>query len=812
MTKNYSLLTALLCFILIGFITQSCIPTASPFPYNESFATSNGNFNFVNGTQTNKWFYGNASGNPPGAIYISNTTATANNYNIAAASIVHAHKDIIIPAGTTVCSVSFDWKAAGENAQDYLRIWLVPTTFTPVAGTQITAAAGRIKIGTDYNQQGNWQTYINNNVNLSSFAGANMRLVFEWTNNAGNGTQPPATVDNIKINACFPPTGLSVPVATPTTAKLNWTAPAQVPGNGYEYYLSTTNTAPNNTTAATGTANAAGASPTISASLSQLSVNTTYFWWVRSVCSSSDKSVWVPGPMFKTGICTTATSVVSVNSITHNSASVTWPLNNGADSYEIRYRAVGTAAWTTTNQPVAQPPATSNSINLTNLSPDTLYEVEVAVVCDGVRATYSHTEFTTQCDPAPPNVTISTVTANSALIAWSPVAANLTYKLRWREVGTTVWNPVNLPVPPANTFTLTGLAANKTYEVQVASQCPPETYSNPKVFTTERTCDQPPSGLTMVQLLPTSAQITWDPFPGATYVLRYRKVGIPSWTQIQVPTNVYTLTGLLELTKYELQVANICNGVYGSFTPPYFFTTPTVEYCDMTSESSTGEHIAKVTVKPNGRPVMENASAATVYSDYTEVPKTLIELVQGSAGNEITIEKKWTGTNYSEGVAVWIDFNRDGEFGIDERILASGPNMDTPVKGTFNVPANAFVSMTDGKYVVMRVAMRRGDIPVTCTDFKEGEVEDYKVRIFKNAVYNPVNQGDFLFYPNPVSTILNVKNISKTANYKLYHFGKLIASGVILNNKLDVSQLVSGVYVLDIQDQGNSIQGKFIKR
>lgn len=805
MIKNYSLLTTLLYLVLIAFITNACTPTISTFPYSENFDT-NGNFTFVNSSQANKWVYGAASGNPPKAIYISNTIAAANNYNIAAASVVHAHKDISIPAGTTVCSVSFHWRAAGENAQDYLRIWLVPTSYTPVAGVQINPAAGRIKVGADYNGQGTWQAYINNNVNLSTFAGANMRLVFEWTNNASVGTQPPATVDNILINACFHPTGLSVTAVTPTTASLSWTAPAQAPANGYEYYISAVNNTPNNGTVATGTSN------NVSANLSQLSVNTSYFWWVRSVCGLSNKSAWVQGPGFTTEICSTNIPIVSINGVTHNSASIIWPLDNGADSYQIRYRAVGTATWSTVNQPIAFPPATANTINLTNLLPDTLYEIEIAVLCNGVTGTYSHNEFTTKCNPVPPNVTVSNITANSASIAWSPVAANLTYKMRWREVGAIPWNLVNLPVPPANTFMLSGLTAGKTYEIQVASQCPPETFSNSKVFTTERTCEIPPSGLTILQLLPASAQITWDTFSGATYVLRYRKVGIPNWTEIQTPNNMYTLTGLTELTKYELQVANICNGTYGNFTPLYFFTTPTVIYCGMASGSSTGEHIAKVIVKPTGRPVMENTSAASVYTDYTGIPETLIELVQGSTGNEITIEKKWTGINYNEGIAVWIDFNRDGEFGIDERVWVSGPNTVTPVKGIFSVPANAFVSTTHDKYVVMRVAMRRNDIPVICTNFPEGEVEDYKVNIFKNRVFNTVNQSDFLFYPNPASSVLNVRNISKKANYKLYQAGKLVASGILLNNKLDVSQLVSGVYVIDIQDQGNSIQGKFIKR
>src|SRR5690606_30934414 len=109
---------------------------------------------------------------------------------------------------------------------------------------------------------------------------------------------------------------------------------------------------------------------------------------------------------------------------------------------------------------------------------------------------------------------------------------------------------------------------------------------------------------TITNITPTSAVVVWDPFPGATYILRYRKVGIPSWTEIPVAVNTYTLTGLLELTKYEMQVANVCSGTPGNYTPLYYFITPTVVHCPMSSQNSANEYISKVTVKPNGKPTM----------------------------------------------------------------------------------------------------------------------------------------------------------------------------------------------------------------
>ena len=957
-------------------------------PYIQNFSTGN-DLQLNNGTQPNKWFYGSAVGNPVNALYISNDNGVSNAYTISSSSVVQAYRDIIIPAGTTDAALAFDWKADGENSWDYLRVWLVPTSFVPTAGTQIAAGGGRIQVGGNFGQQTTWQNYLNTTLNLSSFAGQTMRLVFEWRNDGSGGTQPPVAIDNINLSipTCKVPSALAVSAITTTSATISWTAPTPAPVGGYQYYLSTTNTPPIATTVPT------GSSATTTAVLSPLTPNTTYYFWVRSVCVGSDRSFWVAGPSFTTPqipttipyyqdfstnndlgftsgtqvnkwfygsavgnpakaiyisndngttnayttgsssvvhayrditvaagttnvtfsfdwkaagesswdylrvwlvpvsfmptagtqitagagriqvganynqqdtwqsylnatlnissfagqtmrlvfewrndggggtqppaavdnikirICSTATPTVTVGTVTHNSAVLTWPQDNGGANYTIRYRPVGTTTWLTTNVAAAPFPTATNTTTLTNLQSATQYEVEIAAVCNGTTGTYSHNTFLTRCDPTPPNVTISNITTTSALITWAPLAASSHYFMRYRIVGSgnAGWS-ANIPLPaaPTNTYSLTGLNVYTTYEVQIANMCDNETtlntWSNPKVFTTERTCEIAPPGLTITNLTPTTAVVVWDPFPGATYILRYRKVGIPSWTNVPSSTNTVTLTGLIELTQYEMQVVNVCNGTPGTYTQPYIFTTPTVVYCQMESTASTSEYISKVTVTPNGKPVMENQSLASNYTDYTGVTNKFIELIQGSSNNQITIEKKLSG-NANAGVAVWIDFNRNGYFDINERVLVSGPNNSDQATGTFSVPTDAFVSMTDFKYVVMRVALQKDGIPVNCTSFPAGEVEDYTVRISKPIVPNPINQTDILIYPNPVRTVLNVKNISKRANYKIYNAaGQIVSSGIILNNKIDVHALINGVYVIDIEDSaGLTAQKKFIK-
>lgn len=501
---------------------------------------------------------------------------------------------------------------------------------------------------------------------------------------------------------------------------------------------------------------------------------------------------------------------VAVSAITFNSATVTWTADPGGATYLLRYRPVGGGNWTTIPLP-----SLTAAYNLTNLLAATLYEVEIAAVCNNIPGPYTHIEFTTKCDPAPPtSLTVANITSTTADVTWDPVLS-ATYVLQYRKVGTTAW----LPTPPiavnGTSYTLTNLLPYTTYEVRVASVCSGATnpYTTPQVFTTRPTCDMAPIGLTVTNITMTQAQVDWAAFPGATYVLRYRKVGATSWTTVTLTTNTYLMTGLTETTQYELQVSNICNGTQGAWTAAYIFTTPSVLYCNMSSSSSANEFISNVTVTPNGKPEMKNDSGSTSYSDFTNTPAAFIELMQGSTGNQISVAKSWVGTNNPEAVTVWIDFNRDGVFANSERILVSGPSTATPVSATFNVPADAYVSLDANKYVVMRVAMSRDSAPPMCSTFANGEVEDYKVRISKAFPTNMMDPNLITIYPNPTKNILNITRVADGSKYSIYNsVGQIVKRGIIVANKVDVTQLINGVYVIDIESTAKeTAQIKFIK-
>lgn len=519
---------------------------------------------------------------------------------------------------------------------------------------------------------------------------------------------------------------------------------------------------------------------------------------------------------------TDAPTITSVDQINNVQARVNWTLSGPNLDVIIKWREAGTTGWPAAN--TVTRPATPTNYTITGLQASKAYEVIIIAVCGATEGTPSPLKpFSTTCDPAPPFVSVSQITTTTALVSWNPTL-NANFVLQYRKVGAGMWEPQAAPghIPVNGTsYLLTGLAPFTKYEVKVANVCVSaptviNPYSTPAVFTTVRTCDMPVPGLTITYMTTTTAQVQWEGLPSASsYVVRYRKVGFPSWTEVPSNTNNITLTGLIEDTKYEMQVLNVCGGVRGSWSDPYYFTTPTIIYCQMTAGSAANEYISGVLVRNSaGAELMKNedGNVATTYSNYTTNSDLIVNLVQGSTGNQLTVTKKWAGTQENAGLAAWIDFNRDGIFQPTERIMASQPSKTTPITSTFDVPADAFVSMTDYKYVIMRVAISRDEIPVNCVSMANGEVEDYLVRISKTPIPSGINPDEIVIYPNPVTTVLYVKNMEDRANYKIYNAaGQLLKSGLILSGKVDVSGLIKGVYVIDLQDSKNNVQKKFIK-
>jgi hypothetical protein len=122
---------------------------------------------------------------------------------------------------------------------------------------------------------------------LSAYVGQTIDIAFHsTTTNAGSFEIDTVISDGITPCA-FQPV-ISSSAVTETSATISWTPPSIAPTNGYEYYYSTENIPPTNTTAISGTT---GTGIT-SVALTGLTPNSSYYVWVRSVCSSTLRSEW----------------------------------------------------------------------------------------------------------------------------------------------------------------------------------------------------------------------------------------------------------------------------------------------------------------------------------------------------------------------------------------------------------------------------------------------------------------------------------------------------------------------------------------
>jgi hypothetical protein len=476
-------------------VTFTTLQIPATLPYTQNFASAN-DFSFVNGAVTNKWVYGTAAGNPANALYISNDSGVTNAYTVTAAtSTVHTYRDIAIPTGTTLTTLTFDWKANGETSWDYLRVWLVPITFTPTAGTQITAGSGRIQVGGNLNLVSTWQTYSNTTLDLSSFANTTMRLVFEWTNDASTGTQTPAAIDNISLSVptCAIPTMNATTNISSTTATINWTAPTSAPSNGYNYEIRTSGAAGSGATGLT-TSGSVGAG-IVTANVTGLTAATTYSIYVQSNCGGSDTSIWTVASTFTTACevpnnpTMSAFTAVTATTITVNYAAATpvptayvvfrstsavppTPVNGTSYSTATNYTFGGNTYRCLVN-------GTALNFADTGLTSNTTYYYYVysrnsTNSCFGA-PWYSTgtTASQTTCPAAPTTFVNSNITANGATISWTAssggTSATIYYILEvTTDSGYTtpiLGSPFSVGTPV--TYVLSGLLPSTTYYYRV---------------------------------------------------------------------------------------------------------------------------------------------------------------------------------------------------------------------------------------------------------------------------------------------------------------------------------------------------------
>ncbi len=304
------------------------------------------------------------------------------------------------------------------------------------------------------------------------------------------------------------------------------------------------------------------------------------------------------------------------------------------------------------------------------------------------------------------------------------VTKGSTTYLPWKLTGITTNAKVDNNLDPFERVDVSG--ASGTYTITVSHKGSltggSQNYSLivTGVSTTPVECNATtPTGLSVDGVGSTTASLSWDAVTGASYDFRYRLVGASTWVTSSENSTSKSLSGLTSNSQYEAQVRSKCDGgATSDYSASVNFTTTEtqINYCTSTSTNVNDEYIQRVQLN-----TINNPSGAQFYSDFTNISTNLSK----SQSYTITVTPQWTGTTYNEGYAVWIDYNKDGDFtDSGELVWSRTPTNASSVSGTFTVPAGATEGATR-----MRVSMKYNAVPTSCETFTYGEVEDYTVII-----------------------------------------------------------------------------------
>ena len=220
MKKIYLAILSVLFFATTGLAQVELIVPAGDGGFENGLTFASNNWTVVPSGAANSWADGAVAAAVfagTRAAYVSRDGGTTYLYTLNSVSTSHFYRDIVVPAGATFITLSFEMKGSGQVNIDRLLVYTAPTTVTPVAG--VPASPSAILPGATLVYQ---QTALNNVYALKTIplpdglGGTTVRLIFTWQNDNAGGVQTPAAVDNVSLTY-IPPAPPTITSFTPTT-------------------------------------------------------------------------------------------------------------------------------------------------------------------------------------------------------------------------------------------------------------------------------------------------------------------------------------------------------------------------------------------------------------------------------------------------------------------------------------------------------------------------------------------------------------------------------------------------------------------
>ena len=317
---------------------------------------------------------------------------------------------------------------------------------------------------------------------------------------------------------------------------------------------------------------------TSSITLENLVPDTYYYAYVRRNCGVDGFSNWNNYIVFRTEVACVSPTGFFAESVTKNTASLTWGASDGAEweiEYSPNYFNPGTGAGvieTTLN----------NSKTLENLLPDTYYYAYVRRNCDtdGYSNWSNYIFFRTEVAcVSPTGFYVEAVSKNMAELAWDASDGG-----EWEiEYSPNYFNPGNgigiVETALTNSITLEGLLPGTYYYAYVRRNCDTDGYSNWNgyiYFQTEEACAVP-NNFINTDVSSTAADFSWEQTDTEnSWTIEYGLQGfaLGVGTELVVNSTTATISDLEASTSYDIYIKTNCeDGEFSRVNGPLNFVT-----------------------------------------------------------------------------------------------------------------------------------------------------------------------------------------------------------------------------------------------
>lgn len=634
--------------------------------------------------------------------------------------------------------------------------------------------------------------------------------------------------NGLPIPTCLAPTNIVTTAIGATTATVSWTAPATIPSQGYEYYVSTTNTAPTLTTMGTPVAST-------SVNLINLPSSTTQYFWVRSLCGNGDISGWSPVASFTTTCaafdapfleqfssgakpnCWTTTSSNTV-------ANGLWKFAGAVDYATGNTRPLGTFAWVDGSDPstISDVTLISPAINLVPLTnpelkfdmfsnntstyPNNIFNVEV----------YNGTTWTNVYTNNTSAATWRTITVPLTAYAGTTIQVRFIVDKTPAPVGYAFYNDIlldnvslaNVPTCLAPTNVVAAASTSQTATVSwTASTSSPSSGYEYYLATT----NTDPIGTTTGTAVPTGTSVGLDTLlPNTTYYIWIRSVC--SGSDKSTWTNLISFT-----TPCASEAAPTANQTFDTYLPGCWTEatgalttsmTPTPGASLWSAEAGFGNTGSNKAVRIN----LYGGTTATPDNDW--LISNSIDL--GSTPGQYRVKYNYALTSFS-GTTPQTTLGTH-----TVRVIVSTDNGAT--WSTSNV-IKTFAGATPystGQVVTIDLTAYSGVVKIaflatttTTSPDIDFHIDDFVVEPIPPLSTPSFDTANFKAYPNPVKDFLNLsytQEISEVAVFNLIGQQVLSATVNATEGQIDMSGLSQGTYLVKVTVDSQVKTIKIIKQ